>query len=323
MNIDKTKEMKNLKIQKVQWLMLLVILMWGTNFVVYKLLIESFPFWVLMFFRNFFATITLFWLTRKLLKVRIKGYMAWIFIVLATFTGIFFNNVLFQMGIRDTLATNVSLIMALTPITTTFISFLVFREPLHGKQVLGIFFAFFGVVLVVLKGSLRNLIEFSVNIGDLFIVCSLLSFSISFIFIKKAVDHKVPSELMTAYGHAISLIFIIPFLFMEQSTSGWSSIPSTPIYWLLLIFMGIFPTALGNMLWNRGIAELGPSKATIFMNGTPLVTAIASFFVLGEVINGIQILGFFIIATGVILGSQSPKHSTNKKIDKDQSSMTV
>jgi drug/metabolite transporter (DMT)-like permease len=307
----------------MKWLMLLVIMMWGTNFVFYKILVENFPFWTLMFLRNFFATLALVLMTRKLLSMKTKSLKIWVYVVLASFTGIYLNNVLLQMGIRHTLATNVALIMALTPLTTALISYLVFREPLQWKQVLGIFFGFLGVVLVVFKGSFQNLIKFTVNIGDVLVVGTLLLFSVSFIFIKKATDENFSSGLLTMYGHAISLIWIIPFSIWEQTKTGWSDFPSSPILWGMVIFMGIFPTALGNMLWNRGIGLLGPSKSAVFMNGTPLVTAITSFIVLSEPLVWIQIIGFLFIATGVILGTQKNKASTKKPIEKDHPSLMV
>lgn len=244
----------------MKWLMVLVIFIWGTNFVVYKILVENFPFWTLLFFRNFFATIALVWMARKFIKIKPKNKKIWIFVVLASLSGIFLNNVLFQFGVRQTVATNVALIMALTPLTTAIISFLVFHEPLHRRQVLGIFFGFFGVMLVVLKGSIRNLVDVSVNLGDLFIVGSLLLFSISFIFIKKATDEDLPSESLTTYGHAISLIWVFPFLIWEHTSTGINEFPTNAIFWIMLVYVGIFPTALGNMLWNRGIVFWGQAN---------------------------------------------------------------
>lgn len=292
--------------------MLLVILMWGTNFVVYKILIENVSFWFLLFCRNLFATMALMWFVRKLMKTTPHSRRVWLLIAIASFSGIFINNVFFQIGIEQTTATNAALIMALTPLTTAIMSYLAFRDPLHWKRVLGIFSGFFGVVLVVLKGSLTTLLQFAINPGDLFVFGNLLFFSLSFIFIKKAVNQQFPSALVTAYGHAISLIFILPFLFWEQISVGSGAVPTNVVHWILLIYIGFFPAAIGNMLWNRGIAELGTNQAAIFMNGIPLVTAITSFFVLSETLVWPQIVGFLFIATGIILGSQTKKETEDK-----------
>lgn len=75
---------------------------------------------------------------------------------------------------------------------------------------------------------------------------------------------------------------------------------------------------------ESGHSLLGPSQSAIYMNGTPLVTAIASFIVLGEPLVWIQIIGFLFIATGVILGTQFNKKPSNKKqIENDHSNLMV
>ncbi len=304
-------------------ILLLVIIMWGSNFVVYKILLENFPFWTLVFSRNFFAALALVWLVRKFLHIKPRNKKLWGCVLGATLLGVFINNVLFQYGLQYTLATNASLIMGLTPLTTALISYLVFHVPLHRKQILGVFLGFFGVFLIVMKGSLQNLLEFSFNIGDLFIVGTLLFFSLSFIFVKKATDTMFPAEIITLYGYTITSICLIPMVFWEQTTMGWGELPTGVIFWIMLLYVGIFPTGIGTLLWNRGISILGPSQAAIFMNGVPLVAAVASIWVLGEPILWFHIIGFLFIATGVILGSQNNESVVEKKNEDKAASVSI
>ncbi len=304
-------------------ILLLVILMWGSNFVVYKILVEKFPFWTLVFFRNFFAALALVWIVRKFLHIKPSNKKLWGYVLAATLLGVFINNVLFQYGLQYTLATNASLIMGLTPLSTALISYFVFHVPLQRKQILGIFLGFFGVFLIVMKGSLQNLIEFSFNIGDLFIVGTLIFFSLSFIFVKKATDTKFPAEIITLYGYTITSICLFPMVFWEQTKNGWGELPTSLIYWIMLLYVGIFPTGVGTLLWNRGISVLGPSQVAIFMNGVPLVAAVASVWVLGEPILWFHIFGFIFIATGVILGSQNREEIVQRKKGEESKSISV
>lgn len=294
----------------MKWILLLVILMWGSNFVITKILLENFPLWTLLFFRNFFASIALIWIVRKFLHIKPGNKKVWGYVLGASVLGVLINNFLFQLGLKYTLATNASLIMGLTPLATAFISYLVFHVPLHWKQVLGISLGFFGVSLVVMKGSIRNLIELSFNIGDLYIVGALLTFSVSFIFIKKATDIKFPPAIITLYAYSLSSICYLPMMVWEQTIEGWSTLPTSVFLWLMLLYVGIFPTGVGNMLWNRGISILGPGQCAMFMNGIPLVAAITAVFVLNEPILWLQIAGFLFIASGVFLGSQTTSISS-------------
>jgi drug/metabolite transporter (DMT)-like permease len=290
---------------KVKWTLLLVILMWGSNFVISKILLESFPVWTLVFFRNVFASITLLWIVRKFLHIKPDSKKVWCYVLGASVLGVIMNNVFFQLGLKYTLATNASLIMGLTPLATAFISYLVFHAPLHWKQMLGIVLGFFGVSLVVLKGSIMTLIDLSFNMGDLYIVGALVCFSVSFIFIKKATDIKFPPAILTLYAYCLSSITYLPMVLWEQTAEGWGALPTSVLPWLMLLYVGIFPTGVGNMLWNRGISILGPGACAIFMNGIPVVAAITAVLVLDEPLKWLQIIGFLFIASGVLLGSQN------------------
>jgi drug/metabolite transporter (DMT)-like permease len=297
----------------MKWILLLVIFMWGSNFVITKILLESFSFWTLLFFRNFFAAIALIWIVRKHLYITPGNKKMWGYVLGASIVGVVVNNALFQVGLKYTLATNASLIMGLTPLATAFISYLVFGAQLHRKQMLGISLGFFGVSLVVLKGSLTNLFQLSFNIGDLYIVGALLTFSISFIFIKKATDIKFPPAIISLYAYLLSSICYFPLVIWEQTIVGWSELPTSVFLWLMLLYVGVFPTGVGNMLWNQGISILGPGQCAIFMNGIPLVAAITSVIVLDEPILLLQILGFLFIGSGVILGSQTNRKAESKR----------
>ncbi|MGM0878336.1 MAG: DMT family transporter [Bacillota bacterium] len=308
---------------RIKWILLLVILMWGSNFVITKILLESFPFWTLLFFRNLFAAIALIWIVRKFLFITPGNKKMWGYVLGASVIGVVINNAFFQVGLKYTLATNASLIMGLTPLTTALISYLVFSVPLHWKQMLGISLGFFGVSLVVLKGSITNLINLSFNIGDLYIVGALLTFSVSFIFIKKATDIKLPPAIISVYAYSLSSICYLPMVIWEQTMEGWSELPTSVLLWLMLLYVGVFPTGVGNMLWNRGISILGPGQCAIFMNGIPLVAAITSILVLDEPILMLQIIGFLFIGSGVVLGSQNSRPVAVKKVEKETTSVSL
>jgi len=297
-------------------ILLLVILMWGSNFVITKILLDNFSFWSLLFFRNLFAALALIWIVRKYLFITPGNKKMWGYVLGASVIGVVLNNALFQVGLKYSLATNASLIMGLTPLATAFISYLIFSVPLRWKQMLGIGLGLFGVSMVVLKGSITNLLTLSFNIGDLYIVGALLTFSISFIFIKKATDIKFPPAIISLYAYSLSSICYLPMMLWEQTIEGWGELPTSLLLWLMLLYVGVFPTGVGNMLWNRGISILGPGQCAIFMNGVPLVASITSVLVLDEPILLIQIIGFLFIGSGVVLGSQNSRPVAAKKEEK-------
>lgn len=305
--------MTKLEAKRIRLLLILVILMWGSNFVVTKLLLETFSLWTLLFFRNISAVLALLVIVRNILDIKPRDNQTWGYILGASLIGVVINNVLFQLGLKYTLVTNASLIMGLTPLATAFISYLVFKVHLNWKQLVGICLGLFGVSLVILEGSLSTLLNLSFKSGDLYAVGALLTFAIGFIFIKKATDNQFPSALITLYAYTLASICYLPLAIWEQITIGWSGLPTDFLSWVLLLYVGIFPTGLGNLLWNKGISVLGPGPCSIFMNGIPVVASITALIVLKEPLLVIQLVGFLFIASGIFMGSQTADITEKEK----------
>lgn len=306
-----TKEEK-----RMRWLLVLVLFMWGSNFVFTKKLLETFSLWTFLFFRNMVAVLAILIIVRKFLDIKPRDNKIWLYILGVSIIGVTINNIFFQLGVKHTLVTNASLIMGLTPLATAFISFLVFHTPLYWKQMLGVCFGLFGVTLVVLKGSIHTLLQLSFNIGDVYMLVALLSFTIGFIFIKKATDNQFPSALLTLYAYAIASFLYLPMALWEQMSLDWSGIATDFWSWIMLIYLGIFPTAIASLIWNRGISILGPGPCSIYMNGIPVVASLTALLVLNEPLLLIQLIGFMFIASGIIMGSQS-SDKTVKQREKD------
>ncbi|EEM03676.1 Uncharacterized transporter [Bacillus pseudomycoides] len=109
-----------------------------------------------------------------------------------------------------------------------------------------------------------------------------------------------------------ALAFII-VSFMQQSVVA---IPEIPLLaWLSILFMAIGMSVLGYLWWNKGIAQIGAAKTSLFFNLVPVVTMLVSF-VEGVSITISQCLGMILVITGVLYSSgflaiKSKKESVN------------
>lgn len=88
-------------------------------------------------------------------------------------TGIFGYNALFFIALEHTSAINGSLIMATTPVFLTLGTVLFFKESWNARIAIGLFLSWFGVFLVIIKGSWHILISLSFNLGDLLFLAAL------------------------------------------------------------------------------------------------------------------------------------------------------
>jgi drug/metabolite transporter (DMT)-like permease len=71
--------------------------------------------------------------------------------------------------------------------------------------------------------------------------------------------------------------------------------------WLVLLILAVVPTLLGFGLYNVSLQYLPSSVANLVLTVEPVITATIAYFVFGEILTGIQILGSGLILCGVFL----------------------
>ena len=72
---------------------------------------------------------------------------------------------------------------------------------------------------------------------------------------------------------------------------------------LAFIYLGVFPSFVSFLIWNRSILTFGPSRTTLVYNSLPLFAVILSVFFLHETIHSYQIVGGIVLLAGVLLGT--------------------
>lgn len=99
-----------------------------------------------------------------------------------------------------------------------------------------------------------------------------------------------------------SLILIPAYLFLEGPV--W---PLSGENILGMAFIAIFNTGLAYFLWFRGIEKIGPAKVSFLNPLNPLTAFFLGYFMLGQTINFLQILGVLIIISSVFVSQSKGK----------------
>ncbi|MGV3465180.1 MAG: DMT family transporter [Heyndrickxia sp.] len=213
--------------------------------------------------------------------------------------GIFGFNALFFVGLKYTSPVNGALIMGLNPLLTTIFARIILKDHITKKQVLGICFAFIGVLLVITQGSIETITTLSISIGDVIIFAGNVCWALYGVLGRRFVRNGTPLST-TTYTMVIGAVSLIVVSFF---TSNPVSIANIPIRaWGAIAFMALFTSVLGYLWWNQGMKEIGASKTSLFFNLVPVVTMIISF-VIGTPIKVFQILGALLVILGVLTSS--------------------
>lgn len=228
----------------------------------------------------------------------------WLGLLMMALTGVFAYNVFFYAGLQYTSAINGSLIIAVNPVLTTLGAVLFLKERWNFRLGLGMVLSLGGVLVVITGGSLSTLLTFTFNQGDLFIVVSLLSWVV-YGLVGKIVMREVPPLLTTTITTVIGGVFLLLLSLFEK---GWGSVPALSLQsWGEMFYMALFATVIAFFLWNKGVHEVGASKASLLINLVPINATWIAVLLYGSPVLWQQYIGMVMVITGVVLAVFQPE----------------
>lgn len=286
-------------VKAYSWLTFCVIV-WGSNFVFGKILVQSFSPALLTFLRLFF--IVLFLIVISSFKGQIKriNKADFLIIFLLGVIGVFINQWSFFEGLKTADPTTSALILATTPIITGLLAALFLKEKLTLRMLFGSIVAIIGIFFVVTKGSFTSL---QVDKGLLWIVVTMVTFALM-IIITRLLSQRIDPLIITLYSNIVGLVLSTLFAFsldnpLRISSDLWD--------WLLLISTAVIVHRLANLIWTSYIRHVNASKASVLSNLGPFIAMIFGFILLHKPITGAEIVGSFFIIGGVILSAYQRK----------------
>ncbi|QKG85437.1 DMT family transporter [Kroppenstedtia pulmonis] len=288
-------------------------MIWGLNTVALKILVQHFTPLLMQGFRIGIAGLVVLLILIAKWKWKKTNPRERIYILGATVFGVVGHHSLLAMGLSKTSATHAALILALVPLTTSLLSFLWLKENLKILRCIGILLGFIGVTFVVANGDGVG----QTTWGDAFVFGSMVSQSISFIFIKKATD-TLDAKQVTAVMFLVGSISILVLSYLMEPAGTPLSDGSSTV-WLLLFGSGIIATGLGHMFYNSAIHQLGPGQTAVFINLTPFFALVGASLFLSEMITWLQGVGFLFIVAGVFLGTgalEGKQNATSKPLQR-------
>lgn len=91
----------------------------------------------------------------------------------------------------------------------------------------------------------------------------------------------------------------MPLLVTDQKMlrAGLASITLSD--WLALAYLVVFATAIAQQAWLFGVKQIGPSRASVLGNLTPVAAVALSALILNEAVGPVEVIGIVLILFGV------------------------
>lgn len=204
-----------------------------------------------------------------------------------------------------TTAGNVSMLASLSPIFTTFLVAIMYKQRLIPGVVIGSVVSFIGAACIIFSHG--ESIEFR-PAGDLLAITASLSWAIYTMAIKRLLplyNGFFVTRKLFFYG----VVSGLPFLLFQPGETHLGILfdLATPTYLFNFLFLVLICSLGAYIVWNVVMKILGPVTTNNYIYFQPVVTMISAYFVLGENIYVLGYIGSALIIGGLIYADKCPK----------------
>lgn len=207
-------------------------------------------------------------------------------------------------ALRLTTTGNVSLLASISPIFTTILVAIMYRQRIQLGVMIGSIVSFIGAGCIIFSHG--EGIEFRPT-GDLLAISASFSWAIYTVAIKRVLplyNGFFVTRKLFFYG----VMTAIPLLLVNQGPSHlhmlWDF--AEPQYLMNFLFLVLICSLAAYLIWNEVMRILGPVATNNYLYLQPLVTMIEAYFIFNENIYLLGYVGCVLIIGGLVYADKCP-----------------
>ncbi len=290
------------------------VIFWGLSFVATKMALASIPTFTLIFAR--FSLSALFFLlliARTGLPRFSKKDHIFLFLLSLFEPGLYF--IFETLGLQYTTAPKASLIIATIPIAVLILSTIFLKEKSSPARLASIVLSFAGIFILVAGESGFRLSWEGSLIGDLLIFGAVVSAAL-YIVSARNLGRKYSALEITSMQVFYGALFYTPAFLWEFPGIEWSQISTHSLG--AVVYLTVFATIGAFLCYNFALTRISATRASLFINMIPVVTAIGAWLILNETLTVIQAFGGMLVLLSVFIAnlpglrSKVPEHILSK-----------
>lgn len=280
----------------------LAAVIWSGNFIAARGVIKQIPPVSLAFYRWLTAALIIFPFAVKQCRSEWKVVRrSWHYLFWASLTGITLFNTFVYIGAHYTSAINLALIGTTTsPIIAIVLAKLFLKENIGRLKIAGMVLCISGVIFLLSRGSIQNLLSFHFTKGDGWILLAAFSFAVYNTLVRKKPSGISPvNYLFIIFCFGTLLLF--PFYL-------WEIAHTSPVQWngnllLIILYLGLGASVICFLCWNIAISKLGAGRTALFGNLIPVFSSAEAALLLGEQFTWVHLLSMLLVFAGILLAN--------------------
>lgn len=254
--------------------------LWSSNYIIARLADGIVAPHALAFGRWALALVLMLpFVWRELFTRGLPWHREWWQLLVLGATGMWICGAWVYLGGQGTTAANMALIYAATPVAIAVAGTKLLHERMSRAQGVAVVFALAGVVFIIAKGDIANLLALRFNPGDGWIVGAAVSWVVYSVLLRRWPSVLSPAARLAAIV-AGGLLVLLPFTLAEAL---WTPVPPLSAKALgLMALAALVPGVLSYTAYSVLQRDLGAAKSALLLYLAPVYGGVAGWLVLGE-----------------------------------------
>lgn len=220
--------------------------------------------------------------------------------------GVLGNHLLILMGLTYVSGAVAGVIIGSAPVVTALLSAMLIQDvPLRSVWAGGLL-SCAGVALVSIAGF--QAAGEQPLLGSALVFLGVVSWALYSIG-SRAVMDRMSALTVNWTTLLVATVIQIPLLWTDRKMVDAGVASVTIPDWLALGYLVVFATAVAQQAWLFGVKGIGPSRASVLGNLTPVAAVALSALILHESVGLVEIVGIVLILAGVWVVDRQTRRS--------------
>ncbi len=219
----------------------------------------------------------------------------WLHLAVIGFVGHFCYQVCFIGGLARTSVANSSLILGLTPATVALAGVLLGQERVQRRHWMGLALSLAGLYLVVGRGAA---VDPTALAGDALTALAVLCWTAYTLMSQRLMERHSPLGV-TGLSMALGAVPYAGFALPALRRTAWAAVSLGT--WLALLGSAVLALCLAYLIWYTAVRLIGSARTALYSNLTPVVAMVVALLWLGEPVGWAKAAGAAAVLGGIAL----------------------